>query len=114
MKLLWFSCCRLRLLPHGVATEIRGNRFSTEAGMLFRIGLGVCWGWLWGCEAVASLGSGSDPAEWPWCRGALIVRGRFGPAEVATEVRGNRFSTEAGMLFGACRGGCGVVKRSYR
>ena len=66
--------------------------------------------------------------------GALIVRGRLGPAEVAAELRGNRFSTEAGLLlgagsgppgwlvggverhtvrgrFGSCRGGCGAVKR---
>ena len=40
MKLLWFSCCRLRLLPHGVAMGLRGNRFSTEAGLLLEINLG--------------------------------------------------------------------------
>lgn len=47
VKLLWFSCCRLRLVPHGVAAELRGNRFSTEAGLLFGAGLGPP-GWLWG------------------------------------------------------------------
>lgn len=36
--------------------------------------------------------------------GALIVRGRLGPAGVAAELRGNRFSTEAGLLLGAGSG----------
>jgi len=40
VKLLWFSCCRLRLVPHGVAAELRGNRFSTEAGLLLEVNLG--------------------------------------------------------------------------
>ena len=31
---------------------------------------------------------------------------------VAAEIRGNNFSAEAGILFRACRGGCGVVERS--
>ena len=40
VKLLWFSCCRLRLVLHGVAAELRGNRFSTEAGILLGVNLG--------------------------------------------------------------------------
>ena len=59
VKLLWFSCCRLRLVPHGVAAELRGNRFSTEAGLL--------------------LGAGSGPPG--WLVGGVerhTVRGRFG------------------------------------
>ena len=66
VKLLWFSCCRLRLVPHGVAAELRGNRFSTEAGLLLGVGLGLT-------EAAVESGRGR------------IVRGRFGPAEVTVE-----------------------------
>lgn len=66
VKLLWFSCCRLRLVPHGVAAELRGNRFSTEAGLLLGVGLGLT-------EAAVESGRGR------------IVRGRFGPAEAAME-----------------------------
>ena len=40
VKLLWFFCCRLRLVLHGVAAELRGNRFSTEAGILLGVNLG--------------------------------------------------------------------------
>ena len=45
-----------------MAAELRGNRFSTEAGMLFRIGLGLL-GWLWGREAGISFEVGLGFAE---------------------------------------------------
>ena len=63
VKLLWFSCCRLRLVPHGVAAELRGNRFSAEAGMLFRIGLEPAGMVVGSCEAGISFEVGLGFAE---------------------------------------------------
>lgn len=74
VKLLWFSCCRLRLVPHG------WQRSSGETG--FPRKRTYCSGpvWvlprrLWSRGEVASFEDGSDPPKRPWGRGRAYCSG---------------------------------------
>ena len=141
--------------PHRLAgldpcgTEICDN--LVDARPSYQLGSVRIWNLQWGGESRLRWGKvAPDVMVSPWCHGVGGVWGRHGEVAVvfllqiavgatwvAAELRGNRFSTEAGLLlgagsgppgwfvggverhtvrgrFGSCRGGCGFGERSHR